>query len=52
MEENYKIVDFNYWCPKCEYYDDDESDPYLKCSDCLEEPARVNTRRPLKYKEK
>lgn len=50
--ENWKHIDFSKWCPKCVYFEDEESDPYGKCNDCLGEPARVNTQKPINFKEK
>lgn len=47
--ENYKHIDFSKWCPTCIYWDEEESDPYLKCNDCLAEGARINTQKPLNY---
>lgn len=49
MEENWKIIDFEQWCPTCVHKKDEESDPYLKCHDCLNEPARLNTQKPVNY---
>lgn len=50
MEENYKFVKFDEYCKTCVYKNDEESDPYLKCNDCLNEPARINSQKPLNYK--
>lgn len=50
--ENWKHINFELWCPSCIHQDEEESDPYLKCHDCLEEGARINSQKPVNYKEK
>lgn len=50
--ENYKEVNFNYFCPRCQYQKDEESDPYKKCNDCLSVPARLYSTRPINYRKK
>ena len=48
--ENYKEVDFKNYCSKCKYKNLEETkDP---CNECLTEGARLNTRKPLRFKEK
>lgn len=48
--ENWKEVDFKTYCPKCKYKKLEETeDP---CNECLTEGARVNTKKPLRFKEK
>lgn len=48
--ENWKVVDFAGYCPKCVHKNVKETkDP---CNECLTEGARVNTRKPLRFKEK
>lgn len=50
--ENYKIVNFGKYCPLCIHEKEEESDPYKPCNDCLAEGARLNTTKPLNFKEK
>lgn len=50
--ENWKHINFELWCPSCIHQDEEESDPYLKCHDCLEEGARINSQKPVNYKKK
>ena len=52
MDENFKHINFENWCPSCIHEDEEESDPYKACNDCLSEGARVNTQKPLKYVKK
>lgn len=56
METLYKLVEFENWCPKCKYKDVDETSTeetkWDICSECLDEPARVGTRKPINFKEK
>lgn len=48
MEGDYKIVDYDKWCSKCRYYlKEDTSEP---CNECLENPAVVDSRKPLMFK--
>lgn len=48
--ENRKEVDFAGYCPKCKYEKTEETkDP---CNECLTGGARINTRKPLNFKEK
>ena len=49
--ENWKHINFELWCPSCIHQDEEESDPYLKCHDCLE-GARINSQKPVNYKKK
>lgn len=50
--ENWKLVDFDKYCPRCIHWEEDESDPYQKCNDCLAEEARLNSHKPINFKEK
>lgn len=53
MENHDKLVEFDKYCPTCKYKDVDESVPKeTKCDECLETPARLNSHKPLNYKEK
>lgn len=48
--ENWKEVDFKTYCPKCKYKKLEETkDP---CNECLAEGAILNTKKPLRFKEK
>lgn len=48
--ENWKEVDFHTYCPKCKYRCKSSiEDP---CNKCLTKEARINTRKPLRFKEK
>ena len=45
-----KFVDFDIYCPKCEFKDLTENDD--PCSECLACPARDNSHKPEKFKER
>lgn len=45
-----KFVDFDAYCPHCQYADKSESDD--PCDECLSIPARYNSHKPEKYKDK
>lgn len=47
MNEHYKLVDFEHYCGTCKHRDDPESSDV--CNDCLYEPARVETHKPVNY---
>lgn len=48
MDEKMKIVNFE-WCNKCKHKDKKEiEDP---CYECLDEPANVNSRKPVYFEE-
>lgn len=50
MELNTKLVDYNKYCPLCEYKNlEDYRDP---CNDCLNNPVNWNSRKPIRFKEK
>ena len=49
MYDTYKIVPFDYYCPKCKYAKRDEHlDP---CNECLDYPAREGSEVPEKFEE-
>lgn len=50
MDEEYKEVYFNEWCPKCEHENLNESDDI--CDECLSEPTNLNSHKPVNWKEK
>lgn len=52
MEGDYKIVEYEKYCPNCKHYEEDESDPKCKCYECLDTPAAVDSRRPIHYEKK
>lgn len=47
--ENFKHVRFDLFCPTCTHNDEEESDPYKPCNDCLAEFARQNSTKPVNY---
>lgn len=49
MIDDMKIVEFNDYCGRCKYSDTDPWDD--PCDECLNTPARPNSRRPLNFKE-
>lgn len=47
MEQNLKIVDFNWYCPRCIHWDVAETeDP---CNACLTQSFNENSRKPINY---
>ena len=48
--ENVREVDFHTWCAKCKYRDRKEHEP--PCDDCLRVGGRMNTSKPIYWKEK
>lgn len=51
MDDNYKFVEFDRYCPTCKHYDEDESDPKCKCYECLDNPVNVDSHKPIRYEE-
>ena len=50
MAENLKEVRFDQYCETCKHKNvPDVKDP---CNECLSEPCRLNSHRPVKYEEK
>lgn len=49
---DFKIVDFERYCPTCVHYPEDPSIEGGTCDICLSNPVRVDSRRPEKYEEK
>lgn len=45
-----KVVRFDVYCEKCEYWNDGKEIPY--CDDCLQVSMRHGTEKPVKFKEK
>lgn len=50
MEGDLHIVDFEKWCATCENRDKAATDE--PCDSCLTVPARPNSRKPERWKEK
>lgn len=48
--DNYKEVYFHKYCETCEYKDTPEKDE--PCSECLENPMKINSHKPVKYEKK
>lgn len=49
MEGDFKEVNFEKYCKTCKYIKNKEyEDP---CYDCLGEPARIDSHKPVNYKE-
>lgn len=49
MEDNFKEVYFDKYCKSCKYRNNEENeDP---CYNCLGEPARLYSHKPVNYKE-
>ena len=45
-----KIVEFDTWCPTCLHFSlPEEEEP---CRDCLNEAARVDSRKPVEWRSK
>ncbi len=49
MDENIKLVDFEHYCPKCEYFKTKETDE--PCNTCLSIGGRNESRKPEYFKE-
>lgn len=51
MDETTEMeVRFDIYCQKCKYGPlDEHKDP---CNDCLDRPSNVNSRKPIRFKEK
>lgn len=50
MEEVEMIVDFEKWCPACKYAKCREE--VMPCFACLDEPANMNTSKPVRFEPK
>ena len=44
MDQNYKLVNFDVYCPSCKNADKSEEDS--PCDECLQIPARANSHKP------
>lgn len=49
MDDNMKEVYFYEFCPKCIHADEDQT--CEECHNCLNEPARQYSHKPLNFKE-
>ena len=49
MENQYKIVDFGYYCEKCKHYEESENGE--PCDECLSNPVNLYSHKPVKYEE-
>lgn len=50
MEDNFKFVAFDKYCPKCKYHD--KSSMQEPCNTCLETGARIGTEVPEEFVER
>lgn len=51
--ENYKFVEYDKWCDTCKHKDEiDDPTKETKCDECLSEPARLYSHKPINYEEK
>lgn len=50
MEDIYKEVDFNTYCKTCKHFLKEEWEE--PCDDCLEEPSRLYSHKPVKWEER
>ena len=49
MDNRYKEVFFNVYCPKCEHFEKKECEP--PCDECLEEGTNEYSHKPVNFKE-
>ncbi len=50
MSEYHKEVYYGEYCKKCKYFNkNDDEEP---CCDCLSDPARVDSHKPIRFKER
>lgn len=50
MEDNIKEVYYADYCKECKHRDDDEAED--KCHECLNEPGRQDTHKPLNFEKR
>lgn len=46
-----KFVDFNTYCKKCVYKNENETDPNSACYECLFSPVNGYSKKPICFKE-
>lgn len=46
-----KEVDFETYCAKCIYKDDDPVNESSPCDECLDSPTNMHSRKPINFKE-
>lgn len=49
MEDSYKEVYFNEYCPTCKHLKTDENDD--PCEECLSSPVNLYSHKPINWKE-
>lgn len=49
MEDSYKEVYFNEYCPTCKYLKTNENDE--PCEECLSSPVNLYSHKPINWKE-
>lgn len=47
MVNEYKIVEYDIWCPQCKHKDCKETDE--PCYSCMGEPVNLYSHKPVKY---
>lgn len=50
MQENWKEVYFNQYCPRCECFDCNDYEDL--CNECLNNPMNLYSHKPVNWKEK
>jgi len=45
-------VDFHKYCETCEHKNDSEFDTESPCYECMDEPVKIDSRKPVYYKER
>lgn len=51
MEIIDKIVEFDKWCPKCQFKQVNDIKGEEPCNECLANTTNVNSTKPIKFKE-
>lgn len=47
-----KEVDYETYCAKCVYKDDDPSNENSPCDECLDNPTNMYSKKPVMFKDK
>lgn len=50
IENEYKEVKFNEYCPKCKFKD--RKNEQVPCCYCMDEPLNLHSHKPMKFEEK